>query len=729
MSEGSKSVAERCEDHQFAVISGYTKISSFLNQICEAADSHKNSLGFWPRTVFEEFARKDDLYVVVGRVGQSSHYAGHLMFERRFPRAHIIQTFVLPEYRRRRLGAKLLAHLRASLISDGFTSIWARVAEDLVVANEFWKREQFFVQRVEQGGASRNRKILVRCHELPSPQLFPASGISSENPLGLRLASSDVLPMFLLDLNVLFDLSPRRFRRDEAISLFQAERMNFCRLAISDEIQAELQRSAQDRKTDPMESFASIFPSFPLTNDDGTDALIKDIGCMVFPTKTNGALSENERSDLRHVATAIRHNLAGVVTNDNAILSAASVIRAKYGIEILSPAAFRMDNSASVASAAFKTSDTGILSLLEVSIKDEPAVRTLLSKLNLPGSAIATSWLPEMRTRIAMRCAVWSDQEIVGYLTWSARDSGGTTIARIAVDETNRQSRDAARILFIYLLHRLPADGPRQVRLELAPQQADVREVAIGFGFRGTCEQRCLSKVIFGKVITSETWGEYRAELAVKANLKLPTSIPMYRTANQQIPLFSQDGNQVHLALEDLESLLSPALFCLPKRPAITTPVQKGFAALLLGHSPQLPLLPHATASLFQERHYLSGPQTLRYFKKGALMLFYESTKNGGSGAIVAIARVREAYHKPTASLDMSDFKRSVLNAESLRSIGRSEIKTVTVFDNAFSLPHHISLETLKRIGCGRPNDLITTRPITDNQLQSILREAFGYAQ
>jgi hypothetical protein len=52
-------------------------------------------------------------------------------------------------------------------------------------------------------------------------------------------------------------------------------------------------------------------------------------------------------------------------------------------------------------------------------------------------------------------------------------------------------------------------------------------------------------------------------------------------------------------------------------------------------------------------------------------------------------------------------------------------MKTVTVFDNLFPLPQPISLDRLQSLGCGRPTDLITTRPINDTQLQTILAEAF----
>jgi ribosomal protein S18 acetylase RimI-like enzyme len=174
---------------QFIVVEGGSDVLPFLNQVREAADGHRNSLGFLPKVVFEEFARRDNLYVLTERHAQGLRYAGHLLFERRFPRSHVVQMFIYPEYRRCGLASKLIDRLRTSLTHVGFTSIYACVAEDLIEANAFWERQQFYVQRVVKGGASRNRQILVRCLELASPQLFPTSGINDHNPLGLAINS------------------------------------------------------------------------------------------------------------------------------------------------------------------------------------------------------------------------------------------------------------------------------------------------------------------------------------------------------------------------------------------------------------------------------------------------------------------------------------------------------------------------------------------------------------
>lgn len=714
------------EDGKFEVTSGFPNTAAFLDEVQRSADAHRHSLGFLPKSVFEEFARRDHLYILTERQSDGPRYAGHLLFERRFPRSHVVQMFVLQQYRRHGLATKLIDHLRMSLTRDGFTSIYARVAEDLADANAFWDRQQFYVQRIEKGGATRNRQILVRCHELASPQLFPTSGINAHNPLGLEISSSDVIPMFLLDLNVLFDVAPRRLRHDEVVSLFQAERMNFCRLAVSDEIREELRRTAHQGKTDPMESYVSIFPSFPLSRGNDATALLKELAAVIFPNKQ--PLQVNDLSDLHHVATVIQHDLAGLITNDGAILTVAAQIKAKYGVEVVSPAAFCLDGTPPPTSSAFETPEEATLTLLEVSSKDESAVHALLSKLKLPGSTIAASWLPPVtHARIAMRYAVWNGSTLLGYLTWSARDAAGVMVARVAVDETDSQALSAARILLVYLLEQLAPHGPRQLRLELAPNQSVVRDLAVGFGFRGTPDQHCLSKLILGRVLTRETWSVHQAELARKGGLKLPTAIPAYRSADQQIPVLTPDGNQTHVTLDVLESLLSPALLCLSGRPAVITPVKKSFSEPLLGHSPQGSLLPLGTASLFQDRHYLSSSRTLQHFKRGTLILFYESTKQGGRSEVVAIARVREAYLKPSEGLGASDFKQSVLTAKSLTSIGKSKMKTVAVFDNIFPLPRNVPLNLLKRIGCGRPNDLITTRPITDAQLQEILKEAFDH--
>ncbi|WP_322055955.1 EVE domain-containing protein [Burkholderia cenocepacia] len=175
-----------------------------------------------------------------------------------------------------------------------------------------------------------------------------------------------------------------------------------------------------------------------------------------------------------------------------------------------------------------------------------------------------------------------------------------------------------------------------------------------------------------------------------------------------------------------LETLLAPALFCLPMRPAVITPVRRDFAEHLLDHLPQRSLLPHARAALYRERNYLSDKRTLKHFQRGSLVLFYESTKHHGLGAIVAIARVQQAYLKSQDAMERADLDPSVLDDAALEAIGRSKVKTVTVFDNLIKFPRPVSLEVLRMLGCGNAAKLMTTRPINDLQLQEIVARGFA---
>lgn len=77
--------------------------------------------------------------------------------------------------------------------------------------------------------------------------------------------------------------------------------------------------------------------------------------------------------------------------------------------------------------------------------------------------------------------------------------------------------------------------------------------------------------------------------------------------------------------------------------------------------------------------------------------------------------------------MDSEDLEKSILTSSNINSIGTSKMKTVTAFDNIFVLPSTVPLTTLRDIGCGSMNQLISTNPITATQLQKILQEAFRH--
>lgn len=708
----------------FKILSSYSETKPFLDSVRAAGDAHRNSFGFLPETVYEEFFRNNCIYILVNHSSNESVYCGHLIFTQRYPIARIIQMFTSPDYRRHGLASKLIDHLKDQLTKAGFTSIYASVAEDLKAANAFWDNQQFHIQTVKAGGKTRNRKILRRCHELQSPQLFPTSGIDNYNPLGLSSPTTSRDSLFLLDLNVLFDLSgPRRTRHDSAVSLFQAERLNICKLAISNEIREELHRSASPGKLDPMEGMIDILPSFPLKKFDSTDSLFQTLSAIVFPNQEK--LSPNDKSDLSHIATAIQHSLTGLITNDEKVLEAGPKIKSEFKIEILSSTAFLLNDFPTISNT-FEGSDSTELIFLAIDDAHFSDIYNFLNNLKISPASIASTWLPTgTNSRVAPRFSVWLDTILIGYITWSIRALDGIVIAHIAVDENSMAANDAARIMLGYLLEQTSHQLPRHINLKFQPHQPTIRDIGISLGFRGVNNETWLNKITLGAVLTETSWPSYQSQLSRNNNIKLPEIIPKYEHPEQQIPIVTSDGNRRYVSLYDLETLLSPALFCLSGRPAVITPIQRNYAEPLLGHSLQESFLPSSRASLFQDRHYISASKTLIHFRPGTLILFYESGKNDGRCAIVAMARVTQAYLKPYEQLNNTDLEHSVLTTKNISNVGKNKSRTITVFDNIFVLPRPVGLSALRRIGCGADTQLISTNPISDIQLKEILHEAF----
>lgn len=719
----------RREDMQVVVLENFSDVEPYLADVVRWGDSDKVALGFLPRQVYGVQAQKGNIFVATTLSAGRLQYAGHLLFDARHPRAKVLQIFVIPDARRHGTAKRLLDRLKEHLTELHYISIYASVAEDLRDANAFWERNGFYVQRTRPGGKTRGRTILARSHELSSPQLFERSGISSGNPFGLGNELQDEKPIYLLDLNVLFDLGPRRPRNELALDVFHAERHGSCQLALSGELRAELVRTAKAaNRSDPMHNWAAIFITFPVPPDAEKTELIEALSAIVFPEKVLAQnFSANDLSDLTHLATAVHHRLAGFITNDDAILSAAGQIEKRFDLHVVSPLVFQPRDPAE-REEQFETTTAGAtLTAAPMQADGEDLLRKMLKSMGVADSDAVAHWgAVDTAERTVQRVAVASADRLVGYLACPRQMETSVVAGRLALDEADPYAQAAGRLLLNKLLARAKEGAPSRVSLHLAPRQAAARELALGLGFAGAENGSSLVKLVLNRVVTPGNWATTAAELSTLAQLKLPNSCPSFKGIDQQIEILCPDGNRRYVRLQEVETALAPAIFCLPGRPAVITPIQKGFADQLLEHSPQSTFLPHARAAQFAERHYFSDERTLKFFTRGMLMLFYESGKGRGAAAIVAIGRVQRAFLKQDGAIEQSDLDPSVLSAQTLASIGTSKTKTVTAFDNLIVLRKPVPLSSLKKIGCGEPHQLITTRPITAEQLSKILSEALS---
>lgn len=715
-----------------SVLTQYSQIVPFIEGVRKAADSDKDSLGFYPGSVYQEYAAKGNLFIATHESDGGREYVGHLLVDLRQPRAKVLQVFVDSEFRRFRVGAMLVEELKRYLIDMNYLSIEARVAEDMVAANAFWERQGFYVQRVEPGGASRGKRrrmIAVRNHELASPQLFGTSGISSANPFGLSFTQGAEKSTYLLDMNVLFDLGPRRSRRSDVINLFRAERMQVCSLAVSSEIQEELKRSCPEGKTDPMQDFASILPTYSVPDDKKAEQLLLEVSTIVFPERSSeNALTANDRSDVRHLCTAIFHGLEGLVTSDAAILSAAGALNAKYGLDVLSPAAFSLKEVHALDATSFGTTSDRVFSLSEAKDFDDEDIRTLLTKYGISNAQQMAQWAAfDSRQQNYRRYIVRSNEDLLGYMTWHPSIGQASVTVMMAVEEKLADATDCIRLMLGQLNEQIIDDEVLLIRLGFPTSQSLIRKEAISLGFTADAAVSTqLQKIVIKGVVTSKNWQTRRDALIMACGVRLPIEAPIFRNINQHIEVHTANGNRNHLALLKLESMLAPGLFCLSGRCGVIVPLRRVFSEHLLRHLPQASLLPQLRAQLYQQRHYLSHPRNLVKFSAGSLMFFYESQKQGGLGAIVAVARVVRSYLQDRDAMGHAELDASVLDADQLEIIGKTDTRTVTVFDNLNILPNPVFGETLRDLDCGAPVKLVSTQIINSKQVESILAKAYG---
>jgi hypothetical protein len=96
----------------------------------------------------------------------------------------------------------------------------------------------------------------------------------------------------------------------------------------------------------------------------------------------------------------------------------------------------------------------------------------------------------------------------------------------------------------------------------------------------------------------------------------------------------------------------------------------------------------------------------------GAALVFYESRRNRGAGAAIAIARIADVTQLSKERIPESVRRGAVV--KDTRPLSASDQILVTTFTNLIHFKHPVPLEHLREIGCvGRAN-LPTATQISD---------------
>ncbi len=206
------------------ILKTFAEVKPFLTTVQSFADQNRSTLGFFTKATFKEKACGDKLWVAIDEKTQEC--VGYLLFGGVFPSIKIFQLVVSSSHRKQGIGRRLVGQLVESGEAESYLNISARVAADLY-ANKFWERLGFNLVRQEPGGISSRRTINVRVRDLDTPSLLKGMGFATKGPATkiseLRFSRPiSRSPIYVLDLNVFFDVVKRRMHHREGTYLVQA---------------------------------------------------------------------------------------------------------------------------------------------------------------------------------------------------------------------------------------------------------------------------------------------------------------------------------------------------------------------------------------------------------------------------------------------------------------------------------------------------------------------------
>ena len=713
------------------LVSDPAAVAQWVVHVRQAADTQKEALGFLRESVYTEAAEQGKLIVAMAQEEDSETYAGHLLYGGVFPHARIFQVYVAPRFRLKGIGRRLVEAVVSKMEDHQFLSVISKVADDLE-ANKFWEEMRFEAVRTRPGGKTTKRTINIRVRELDTPRLFAQVRSIRQDIVDLGLLSrfSNLSPKYLIDLNVMYDLVKKRPKAEEAGRLINAGFDNRVRLAVTEEFSNELRRTSNPGVPDPILELALKLPTVPMPPPEWAAEATERLSGLIFPERASrGTLTDRDRSDLIHLATAIYHRVAGFITGEKAILRAREQLNAIFPMDIVGAGEFveAIEMGESQQSHLCAISDGASIRVVDVSQENLSLVADFLSRMEIPRSLLPEATLPEAGSgyrRVLVSC----DGLVIGFALWNSATLVQPTVrAFLCADEGNLTSELAIDHLLNTLSRESIQGVPIQISLQLLPGQVATRRIAMGHGFRPPANEpgnsTNLQKVCVGRFVTASSWPQFSRQVKKASGIELPSVSPSFELSARGIAIVTPAGQNLVVTVQDLEGLLSPVLLALDGRSCAVIPIRRSYAFDLIGGSNQASLLPSRETVLLRERVYFSDPRNARVLGEGTAVLFYESAHDGGRASIVAGARIVRSECMSKGAVLPSLYRHAVLSQEDVGKMNRAPSVLATTFDNLLVLQRPVSIERLRQLGCVDAANFVTSCRITSEQFCRIVEE------
>lgn len=690
-------------------------IGTLLPQVIAIANGEKEALGFLTEGAYREAVARRQIYLMVDEGASEPVVGGFILFGGVYPNARVTQIGVRPDFRRARVGSRLMAALASDLEKQNYLSIKAKIASNLNSAIGFYKKNGFEEVSRKRGGVARNRDILVHIRHLNTPSLF--SALPSSPTIAINIRSKIEAPLYAFDLNVLFDLVRSRARHEAAGKLFGAALDHRLRLAISKEFIEELRRTSTS-SNDPILKMALRLPQLPKQSIDDVKALSEKMHEAVFvKPQARGAGSVQAKSDCKHLAHAALARAAAFITSDGAILNSQEELLGNFGLDVASLDELLETLPLDQAPANAESTRLGIYNIAPI---DAEFLESAAKEHHFPDSVVKKYHKDAISSVFGH--VVSRDGHVVafGCLAQKPRQDHQNMIVFVAPEHSEPEAL-ADYLITSLLSAATRLSSPTTILIDLLPGQSVVHQMAQARGFQQRAGLHEMAKVALGRPLTPSRWRKMTDQLRRRTGL-----IVTRDGSSGSLSVVDPSGMQFQTSAAQLEELLGPTVVAEPGRSGVIVPIAKRYADDLLGTDNQMRLsfVERKGAALLTRRGYVNSPRTAKSMVPGSPIFFYESGRTQGRGAIVAVARIVDSVIVDKETVDDND--KRMLVVDELQSISSTEHVLLTTFDNLLAFRDPVPLKVLRSMDAIGKANLISATPVSDANAARILDAGWG---
>jgi predicted nucleic acid-binding protein/ribosomal protein S18 acetylase RimI-like enzyme len=287
----------------------------YLNQVIKLADSNKKELGFLPREIFKQSAKKKKIIVAIDE--STKTVIGYLLF-RTSDRKHkvaIVHLCVEQNYRKSGIAKQLVEFLKNN--SNDWLGIGLYSRRDFSSHN-LWPKLGFHITYEKTGRSKKGSQLSYYWLQNPNNLLTLAE--SQENKSKPYLA--------VIDANVFIDIAdnPDHF-------LLSKQLFPDLQFEVTSELSTEVNRDENNARR--KKRLIQISSSYVVVNSNKSE---EDKIFELLKAENSNNLSVRDTSDIRQLAQAIVAKANFFVTKDGkAIKRYARIVNEQFGLIIVKP--------------------------------------------------------------------------------------------------------------------------------------------------------------------------------------------------------------------------------------------------------------------------------------------------------------------------------------------------------------------------------------------------------